>query len=62
MGQAIDIVLDMQERAKSARATLTNLDVSQELYAMLCAECFPKTPSEFFGIPIEALADEPTLH
>lgn len=62
MGEAINIVLDLQERAAAARGTLTNLEVSQELYALLCAECFPKTPSEFFGIPIEPLKNEPTLH
>jgi hypothetical protein len=34
------------------------LDVSQNLYDRLVEECEPKTPSEYFGIPIGVIPGE----
>lgn len=41
---------------------LTELAVSPNMYDALEEECYPKTPSEHFGITISIMYDDPTLH
>lgn len=38
------------------------LEVSPAMYEALSEETSPKTPSEYFGIPITVLSGEPTKH
>jgi hypothetical protein len=65
VGEASKIIKDLQEQAEKGGGLLERIDVSQDMYDALVAECHPASPADALGIEVGVLpdgTDMKTLH
>ena len=64
MGEATKIIRDLQEQAAQHGGHLEKVEIAQDMYDALVAECAPASPSDALGIEILVLPMEHpnTLH
>jgi hypothetical protein len=52
VAEATKIIRDLQEQARAAGGDLEKVEVSQDMYDALVAECRPASPRDFLGVEI----------